>query len=79
MNYYELRSLETGELVVRGNARECAQFLGCNNMDTFYHIANHARRGLSKKYTAIIKKGGEVDYPVLGEKDPMYQKEESRK
>lgn len=38
---------------------------------SFYALANRARRGINKKYRAVIKKGGEVDYPVLGKDDPI--------
>lgn len=73
MNYYEVYSNETGELLAKGNARECRRLLGCSSLDTFYALANRSARGVNKRYRVIIKKGAETDYPVLGEKDPMYK------
>lgn len=73
MNYYEIRSAATGKLVARGNARECKKQLGCASLDSFYALANRSLRGINKKYTVVIKKGGETDYPVLGANDPIYK------
>ena len=67
MNYYEIYDSNTDELLARGTARECKEKLGCSSMDTFYALANRSRRGINKAYRVIIKKGGETDYPVLGE------------
>lgn len=47
----------------------------CWGDDWGYALANRARRGINKKYRVVIKKGGQVDYPVLGKDDPLYQKE----
>lgn len=69
MNYYEVRLASNGRLVAHGTARECRRQLGCSSLDTFYALANRARRGINKKYTVIIKKGGEMDYPVLGKQE----------
>ena len=69
MNYYEIYDRYSGELLTRGNAAECA------SLDSFYALANRARRGINKKYRVVIKKGGQVDYPVLGKDDPLYKKE----
>ena len=63
MNYYEIYDAYSGEL------------LGCASLDSFYALANRARRGINKKYRVVIKKGGQVDYPVLGKDDPLYKKE----
>ena len=38
-------------------------------------LGKQARRGINKKYRVVIKKGGQVDYPVLGKDDPLYKKE----
>ena len=59
MNYYEIYDRYSGELLTRGNAAECRKALGCASLDGFY----------------AIKKGGQVDYPVLGKDDPLYKKE----
>lgn len=75
MNYYEIYDRYSGELLTRGNAAECRKALGCTSLDGFYALANRARRGINKKYRVVIKKGGQVDYPVLGKDDPLYQKE----
>lgn len=75
MNYYEIYDRYSGELLARGNAAECRKTLGCASLDSFYALANQARRGINKKYRVVIKKGGQVDYPVLGEDDPIYKKE----
>ena len=45
------------------------------NYYEIYALANRARRGINKKYRVVIKKGGQVDYPVLGKDDPLYKKE----
>lgn len=66
MNYYEVYSAITGELLAKGTARECRKQLGCASLDSFYALANRSRRGVNKRYEVIIKKGGETDYPVLG-------------
>lgn len=66
MNYYAIYDARTDELLAEGNARECRDKLGCSSMDTFYALANRARRGINKRYRVVIKKGGQVDYPVLG-------------
>lgn len=68
MNHYIVYDNRTGELLAEGNARECRETLGCSSMDTFYALANRSKRGINKKYTVIIKKGGQVDCPVPGEK-----------
>lgn len=73
MNYYEIYLGSTGELLARGNARECKRKLGCASMDSFYALVNRSYRGINHKYRVIIKKGGEVDYPVLGVHDPIYK------
>ena len=75
MNYYEIYDRYSGELLTRGNAAECRKALGCASLDGFYALANRARRGINKKYRVVIKKGGQVDYPVLGKDDPLYKKE----
>lgn len=70
MNYYEVYSKATGELIARGTARECRKKLGCASMDSFYALVNRAKRGINQSYTVVIKKGGETDYPVLGKDEP---------
>lgn len=72
MNYYEIYDRYSDELLTRGNAAECRKALGCASLDSFYALANRARRGINKKYRVVIKKGGQVDYPVLGKDDPLY-------
>lgn len=72
MKYYAIYDARTDELLAEGNSRECREILGCSSMDTFYALVNRAKRGSNKRYKVVIKKGGEVDYPVLGIKDPMY-------
>lgn len=74
MNYYAVYDARTNELLAEGNARECQKKLGCSSIDTFYSLATRSHRGLNKKYRVVIKKGGEVDYPVLGKSDPLYGK-----
>jgi len=74
MNYYEIRLAKTWELVAKGTARECRRQLGCASLDSFYALANRSLRGINKRYTVVIKKGGETDYPVLGENDPILKK-----
>ena len=74
MNYYAVYNASTGKLLAEGNARECKKKLGCSSLDTFYSLANRSARGINKKYRVVIKKGGEVDYPVLGKNDPLYEK-----
>ena len=64
MNYYAVYDAKTGILLAEGNAVECRRKLKCSSLDTFYALVNRAKRG--------IKKGGEVDYPVLGKNDPIY-------
>lgn len=73
MNYYAIYDAYSGELLAEGNAEECRKQLGCASLDSFYALANRSRRGINRKYRAIIKKGGEVDYPVLGKDDPIIQ------
>lgn len=79
MNYYEIYLARTGELIARGTARECKRKLGCASIDSFYALANRSMRGVNKTYKVIMKKGGETDYPVLGENDPIYKIKEDRK
>lgn len=74
MNYYEIRDAVTGKLIARGNSRECRKILGCSSMDTFYALVNRSRRGINKKYSVVILKGSEADYPVLGKEDPEWKK-----
>ena len=45
MNYYEIYDRYSGELLTRGNAAECRKALGCASLDSFYALANRARRG----------------------------------
>ena len=73
MNYYAIYDSTTGVLLAEGNSVECKRKLGCSSMDTFYALVNRSRRGINHKYKVVIKKGGDVDYPVLGKKDPMYE------
>ncbi|MBE6954482.1 MAG: hypothetical protein E7449_01045 [Ruminococcaceae bacterium] len=79
MNYYEIYSAYTGELLARGNARECRKTLGCASIDSFYALANRSRRGKNKLYRVVIKKGGDTDYPVLGKDDPIYRRKDGGK
>ena len=74
MNYYAVYDAESDRLLAEGNARECQKKLGCSSLDTFYALANRSARGINKKYRVVIKKGGEVEYPVLGKSDPLYEK-----
>lgn len=71
MNYYAIYDAYSGELLAEGSANECRKQLGCASLDSFYALANRSRRRINKKYRAVIKKGGEVDYPVLGKDDPI--------
>lgn len=64
MNYYEIYDRYSGELLAKGTAKECRRQLGCASKDSFYALANRARRGINKKYRVVIKKGGEVEYPA---------------
>lgn len=73
LNYYEIYSAKTDELLAKGTAIECRRQLGCASLDSFYALANRSRRGISKTYRVVIKKGGETDYPVLGENDPIHK------
>lgn len=77
MKYYAVYDARTDELLAEGNSRECREKLGCSSMDTFYALVNRSRRGINKSYKVVIEKGGKVDYPVLGSKDPMHRKKES--
>ncbi len=79
MNYYAIYNSRTGVLLAEGNSLECKRKLGCSSMDTFYALVNRSRRGINHKYNVIIKKGGDVDYPVLGKKDSMYEEYHRRK
>lgn len=72
MNYYAVYDAKTGILLAEGNAVECRRKLKCSSLDTFYALVNRAKRGINKKYRVVIKKGGEVDYPVLEKDDPIY-------
>lgn len=74
MNYYAVYDAESGKMLAEGNARECQKKLRCASIDSFYALANRSLRGTNKKYRVVIKKGGEVDYPVLGKNDPLYEK-----
>ena len=79
MKYYEIHDRQTGKLLARGNARECRRQLGCASIDSFYALANRSLRGINQKYAVKIFKGGEVEYPVLGQNDPILTMEEERK
>ncbi|MBQ4120452.1 MAG: hypothetical protein IJD35_00405 [Clostridia bacterium] len=79
MNYYAIYDARSGVLLAEGNSLECKRKLGCSSMDTFYALVNRSRRGINHKYKVVIKKGGDVDYPVLGKKDPMYEEYHRRK
>ena len=72
LKYYEIYDKATGTLIAKGTARECKTQLCCASIDSFYALANRARRGINKTYRVVIKKGGETDYPVLGERTPSY-------
>ena len=50
MNYYEIYDRYSGELLTRGNAAECRKALGCASLDSFYALANRARRGIQRKF-----------------------------
>lgn len=76
MNYYEIYDRYSDELLAKGTARECRKQLGCASLDSFYALANRARRGINQKYRVVILKGGETDYPVLGKDDPIYAMKE---
>ena len=75
MNYYEVYDAKTGDLLAKGTSWECMKKLGCTSNDSFYALVNRSRRGIIKKYTVKIEKGGLSDYPVLGKNDPLYRKE----
>lgn len=75
MNYYAVYDRYSDELLAEGTARECMKALGCASMDSFYALANRSKRGINKKYRVVIKKGGEVDYPVLGKDNPIHEEE----
>lgn len=79
MNYYAVYDAKTGILLAEGNAVECRRKLKCSSLDTFYALVNRSKRGINKKYRVVIKKGGEVDYPVLGKDDPIYTMKGVRK
>lgn len=79
MNYYAVYDAESDSLLAEGNARECRKKLGCSSIDTFYTLVSRSARGINKKYRVVIKKGGEVDYPVLGKNDPLYDKNRKEK
>jgi len=79
MNYYEIYDAKTGELLASGTSRECKKKLGCSSIDTFFSLANRSKRGINKKYKVIIKKGGEVEYPVLGKDSPVHKTEAQNK
>lgn len=79
MKYYEIYSAKTGELLAKGTSRECRRQLGCASLDSFYALANRSLRGINKQYKAVIKKGGETDYPVLGENDHIHKIKEDLK
>lgn len=70
MNYYEIYDRYSDELLARGTARECRDQLGCASMDSFYALANRSLRGINRNYRVVILKGGQTDYPVLGENGP---------
>lgn len=78
MNYYEVYDAFTGDLLARGNARECQKQLGCSSVTGFYALESRARRGLNKIYRVEVMKGGETDYPVLGKDDPLHKMEAER-
>ncbi len=67
MNYYEVYSTATGELLAKGTARECRRALGCTSLDSFYALVGRSARGRNKSYRVVVKKGGETDYPVIKE------------
>lgn len=75
MKYYEIYDAKTDRLLAKGTARECKRILGCPNINAFYMLANRSLRGINKAYRVIIKKGGETDYPVLGENHPVHLRE----
>ena len=79
MNYYEVYDRYSDELLARGTARECRKQLGCASLDSFYALACRSRRGINKNYRVVILKGGETDYPVLGENGPDQQIQDERK
>ncbi len=60
MNYYEVYSKKTGELLAKGTARECRRVLNCSSLDSFYALANRSLRGINGKYTVKKMKGGEA-------------------
>ena len=78
MNYYAIYDAYSGELLAEGNSEECRKKLGCSSLDSFYALANRSRRGINKKCRVVIKKGGEVDYPVLGADDPILKGDEKQ-
>ena len=78
MNYYEVYDRHSGELLAKGTARECRKILGLANVGSFYATVRQARKGISNKYRAVVMKGGETDYPVLGKDNPIHEMEEER-
>lgn len=76
MNYYEIYDRYSDELLAKGTAKECRRQLGCASADSFYALANRSRRGINHKYRVVIKKGGEVEHPVLGRQDLIHRKKE---
>ena len=79
MNYYEIYDRYSDELLARGTARECRNQLGCASMDSFYALANRSLRGINRNYRVVILKGGQTDYPVLGETGPDKEIQEKMK
>ena len=79
MNLYEIYDKKTGYLLARGTARECRKKLKCSSMDTFYALANRSIRGINGKYRVVVIKGGNTDYPVLGENHTLWTEKKYEK
>lgn len=69
MNLYEIRLRETGEIVTRGTARQCAAFFG-RTVDAFRAFVYRNRHKADSVFTVNMWRGGETDYPVLGANTP---------
>lgn len=73
MKYYEVYDAKSGKLLAKGPSWECKKKLGCASLGTFHALVSRSSRGINKKYIVKIINGGNTEYPILGEDDPIHK------
>lgn len=61
MNYYTVYDNKTENVIVFGDAKQCAQYLGIQVSSFYYAISRQKRRKIEGQYTIVIEEKTETD------------------